>query len=184
MKKIWIVPLLLLTLATAQNNATDSNTTENNKTKATTWETKPLEKTYTLDYDKNTTCLVRNLKVYKEPKWVGKIETRGGKTVYFSSPKSLFEFYHRPGKWFDVGVKSERDFSKIVVTDYETLKPINAETAFFIYGSRAISPAGDDLVAIETKERAEAFSKKYNGTRIFTFDKVSDALIRLLNGRI
>ncbi len=174
MKKIWLISLLLFTLATADTNESNSSS----------WKSKPLEKVYTINYDKNTTCLVRNLKLYKYPKWVGKIETRAGKTVYFSSPKSLFEFYHRPGKWFDVGVKSERDFSKIVVTDYETLKPIDAEKAFFIYGSRAISPAGDDLVAIETKERAEAFSKKYNGTRIFTFDKVSDALIRLLNGRI
>ncbi len=147
---------------------------------------KPFEpvQQYVMNYDKNTTCLVRHFKVYKDPKWVGKIKTRSGKEVYFSSPKALFEFYHRPGKWFDVGVKSERDFSEIVVIDHETLKPINAETSFFVYGSRAISPAGDDLVPLKTKEEAEAFSKKYSGKRIFKFDEVSDALIRLLNGRI
>ena len=149
-------------------------------------EVKPfnVEKKYFLTYDKNTTCLVRHLKVYKEPKWVVKIEVRNGKTVYFSSPKSMFEFYYRPGKWFDVGVKSERDFSKIVVTDYATLKPINAETAFYVYGSSAISPAGDDLPAFGSKEAAEKFVKEYNGKRILKFDEVSDALIRLLNGRI
>ena len=179
MKKIFIVSLLLFTFVTAQSNVTDTN-----ETNRTTWKTKPVEKNYIMDFDRNSTCIVRKFKVYKNPKWVGKIETRGGKTVYFSSPKSLFEFYHQPGKWFDVGVKSERDFSKIVVTDYETLKLINAETAFYVYGSRATSPAGDDLVALETKEGAEAFSKKYGGKRIFEFDKVSDALIRLLNGRI
>ena len=143
-----------------------------------------VETKYFLTYDKNTTCLVRHIKVYKEPKWVAKIEVRNGKTVYFSSPKSMFEFYHRPGKWFDVGVKSERDFSKIVVTDYETAKPINAETAFYVYGSRATSPAGDDLPAFGSRESAEKFAKEYSGKRIFKFDEVSDALIRLLNGRI
>jgi len=149
-------------------------------------EVKPfkVEKKYFLTYDKNTTCIVRHIKVYKEPKWVANIEVRSGKTVYFSSPKSMFEFYHRPGKWFDVGIKSERDFSQIIVTDYETLKPINAETAFFVYGSGATSPAGDDLVPFATKEAAEKFSKEYNGKRIMKFDEVSDALIRLLNGRI
>jgi nitrous oxide reductase accessory protein NosL len=149
-------------------------------------EVKPfkVEKKYFLTYDKNTSCLVRHIKVYKEPKWVAKIEVRGGKTAYFSSPKSMFEFYHRPGKWFDMGVKSERDFSKIVVTDYATMKPINAETAFFVYGSSVTSPAGDDLVAFATREAAEKFSKKYNGKRILKFDEVPDALIRLLNGRI
>jgi nitrous oxide reductase accessory protein NosL len=139
---------------------------------------------YFLTYDKNTTCLVRHLKVYKEPKWVAKIEVRNGKTVYFSSPKSMFEFYFRPGKWFDVGVKSERDFSKIVVTNYNNMKPINAETAYYVYGSHITSPAGDDLVALESKDEAEKFSKKYHGQRVLKFDEVSDALIRLLNGRI
>jgi len=149
-------------------------------------EVKPfkVEKKYFLTYDKNTTCIVRHIKVYKEPKWIAKIEVRNGKTVYFSSPKSMFEFYHRPGKWFDVGVKSERDFSKIIVTDYETLKPINAETAFFVFGSTETSPAGDDLVPLATKEAAEKFSKAYSGKRILKFDEVPDALIRLLNGRI
>ena len=143
-----------------------------------------VEKKYFLNYDKNTTCLVRHLKVYKEPKWVAKIEVRNGKIVYFCSPKSMFEFYHRPGKWFDVGVKSERDFSKMIVTDYATLKPIDAESAFYVYGSRAISPAGDDLPAFESEEEAKKFAAGYNGKRILKFDEVSDALIRLLNGRI
>ena len=156
-----------------------------NSDKNTTWDiTKPIEKVYTLNYDRNTTCLVRHFKVYKEPKWVAKIEVRNGKTVFFSSPKSMFEFYHRPGKWFDIGVKSERDFSKIVVTNYKNLKPIDAEKAFYVYGSRAISPAGDDLVAFDSKESAEQFSKEYGGKRIMKFDEISDALIRLLNGRI
>ncbi len=139
---------------------------------------------YSMNYDKNTTGLVRHFKVYKAPKWVAKIKVRSGKEVFFSSPKSMFEFYHRPGKWFDVGVKSERDFSEIVVTDYGTLKPIDAEKAFFVYGSGAISPAGDDLAPFASKEEAEKFSKEFNGKRIFKFDEISDALIRLLNGRI
>ena len=179
MKKITISFLIASTLIFA--NA-ETNTTEINSTK--TWTVKPLEKTYVLDYDKNTSCLVRQILVYKEPKWVSKIETRSGKTVYFSSPKSMFEFYHRPGKWFDVGVKSERDFAKIVVTDFTTLKPIDAEKAFYVYGGNQISPAGDDLPAFKTKESAEKFSKTNNGKRIMKFDKISDALIRLLNGRI
>jgi nitrous oxide reductase accessory protein NosL len=155
-----------------------------------TWAETPMTpfnvgKKYFLNFDKNTTCLVRQIQVYKHPKWVAKIETRGGKTVYFSSPKSMFEFYFRPGKWHDVGVKSERDFSKIVVTDYSTLEPIDAEKAFFVYGAGSItSPAGDDLPAFKNKADAEAFFKKYNGKRIMPFDKVPDALIKLLNGRI
>ncbi len=139
---------------------------------------------YVMDYTKETRCLVRNFFVYKDPKWVGKIELKNGKKVFFSSPKSLIEFYLRPGKWFEVGVKSEKDFRDIIVTDYLTMKPINARDAFYIYGSRATSPSGDDLVAIENEEDAKNFAKSYNGKRIFKFTEVSDALIRLINGRI
>ena len=123
-----------------------------------------VKKSYKINFDKNTTCLVRNFALYKEPKWVAQIETRSGKTAYFSSPKSLFEFYHRPGKWFDMGVKSERDFSAIVVTDYNTHKAIDGENAFFVYGSRATSPAGDDLVPFATKEAAEKFAAAVHDT--------------------
>jgi len=143
-----------------------------------------VKKIYSISYDKNSTGLVRHLQLSTDPKWVAKIETRGGKTVYFSSPKSMFEFYFRPGKWFDIGVKSERDFSQIVVTDYITGKAIDGESAYYIYGSRAISPSGDDLVAIGDEREAKEFSQKYNGKRVLKFDEVSDALIRLLNGSI
>jgi len=176
MKKIVVIVMILSSLMVANSN--------NNESNKTVWNVKPLEQTYVLEYDKNTSCLVRQLLVYKGPKWVSKIVVRSGKSVYFCSPKSMFEFYHRPGKWFEVGVKNERDFSKIVVTDYETLKPINGETAFYVYGSNETSPAGDDLPAFATQKSAEKFSKAHKGKRIMPFDKVSDALIRLLNGRI
>ncbi len=141
-------------------------------------------KPYVMDYDKTTKCLVRKLAVYKDPKWVAKVEISNGKKVFFSSPKSMFEFYLQPGKWFDIGVKSEKDFKHIIVTDYESMKPIDGTKAYYVYGSRAISPAGDDLVALETKEKAQAFATKYSGKRVFAFKDVSPALIRLINGNI
>jgi nitrous oxide reductase accessory protein NosL len=137
-----------------------------------------------LGYDKNTTCLVRQLPVYKAPRWVAKIEVANGKVEYFCSPKSMFEFYHRPSKWFDVGVKKEEDFEKIIVTDYETFKPIDAKKAYYVYGSRAISPAGDDLVPFKLEADAKNFAKEYSGKRILRFSEIKDTLIRLLNGRI
>jgi hypothetical protein len=62
MKKSFIIALLLSSLLSASS--------DNNKT----WNTKSIEPTYSINFDKNTSCLVRNLKLYKEPKWVAKIE--------------------------------------------------------------------------------------------------------------
>ncbi len=139
---------------------------------------------YTMDFDKETTCIVRHFKVYKDPKWVSKIELQNGKKIFFSSPKSMFEFYFQPGKWFDVGVKSEKDFKDILVTDFKTLKAVKAKGAFYVYGSHIVGPAGDDLIPFDSYAAAEEFSKKNNGRRIMSFKEISDALIRLINGRI
>lgn len=139
---------------------------------------------YTMDYDKKTTCVVRNLQVNKSPEWVSKIELVNGKKIFFSSPKSMFEFYFRPGKWFDIGVKSEEEMKDIVVTDFATKKPINARGAFFVYGSTETSPAGDDLVAFEKYDDAKIFAFGHKGKRIFGFNEVKEALINLLNGKI
>ena len=145
----------------------------------------PMAKeSFTMGYDKNTTCLIRHIKVYKDPKWISKIDLKNGKTLYFSSPKSMFEFYHRPGRWPDIGVKNEADFIDIVVTEYTTMKLINARKAFYVYGSRAISPGGDDLVPFETLENAKNFAKKFSGKRVLKFKEIKDSLIRLINGRI
>jgi len=147
------------------------------------WKGKKLQ-FHTIEYDKNQTGFIRHLKLYKYPAWVSKITLRNGKELYFSSPKSMFEFYFLPAKWPDLGIKEEKDFKLLLVTDYNTLKPINAKGAFYVYGSKVISPAGDDLPAFASYDEAQKFADKYNGKRVLSFDKVNRALINLLNGRI
>jgi nitrous oxide reductase accessory protein NosL len=134
-----------------------------------------------INFDKNTTGLVRQMKVYKNPQWAAKIELSSGEDIYFISPKSMFEFYLRPAKWPEFNIKSEKDFKKIYVTDYATTKSINAKGAFFVYGSDVTSPAGDDLVPFDSYKNAEEFMKQHNGKRIFGFREVSQGLINWLN---
>ncbi|MDD2652151.1 MAG: nitrous oxide reductase accessory protein NosL [Sulfurimonas sp.] len=139
---------------------------------------------YAMDYDKESECVVRKLKVHKDPQWVSKIELTNGKKLFFSSPKSMIEFYHQPGRWYDIGVKSEDDFKELLVTDYNTLKPIDAKGAFYVYGSSITSPAGDDLVPFASYEDAKTFAQKNNGKRVLSFKEIKESLIRLLNNRI
>lgn len=139
---------------------------------------------YTMDYDKESECVVHKIKVYKEPKWVSKIELTNGKKLFFSSPKSMLEFYHQPGRWYDIGVKSEDDFKELLVTDYNTLKPIDAKGAFYVYGSNKTSPAGDDLIPFSSYEDAKTFAQQNNGKRVLSFKEIKESLIRLLNGNI
>jgi len=136
-----------------------------------------------IEVTKDTTCLIRKIKVYQAPEWVASVQVRSGETLYFSSPKSMFEFYFEPSRWPEYQVKQDDDM-RINVTDYDTLEKIPAREAYYVYGSQKISPAGDDLPAFASKEKAEKFAKKYNGRRVLDFSQVSNGLINLLNDKL
>ena len=137
-----------------------------------------------INYDKNSTGFIRHLKLYQYPAWVSQITLSSGKKLLFSSPKSMFELYFRPGKWYDLNIRKESDFKQLLVTDFKTMKPIEAKGAFFVYGSNIISPSGDDLVPFSSYSDAKVFMVKNNGKRILSFDRINMALINLLNGSI
>ncbi len=136
-----------------------------------------------IEVTKKDRGLIRHMKVYKYPAWIARAKTRE-KTVYFSSPKSMFEYYFQPIKWTSLGAITSSDIVSVTVTDFNTLEAIDAKKAFYVYGSNQISPAGDDLPAFATKQSAQEFAKKYNGKRVLSFDEVSNALIFLINGRV
>ncbi len=138
-----------------------------------------------IKYDENATGKVRHLKIYKHPLWVAEIELHNEKKVLFSSPKGMFEFYLHPGGWYSqYHIKSENDFKKLYVTDFQTSKIIDAKGAFFVYGSDVLSPAGDDLIPFESYKAAQEFSKKHHGSRVFGFKDISYGLIKYLNGAV
>lgn len=137
-----------------------------------------------ISYEKNDLSTVRKIKVYKYPKWISQITTITGKKALFCSPKSMFEFYFNPLKYKEYGASSNDDITKILVTDYQSLEIIDARSAFFVYGSNKISPAGDDLVAFKKEFDAKNYASIHNGKRVMRFSKVSEGLIQLLNGDI
>ncbi len=139
---------------------------------------------YTMNFDKDTRGLVRKLAIYKDPAWASKIITKENKEFFFISPKSMMEFYYNPYKWPSANIQKSEEIKEIIVTDYKTLKPIDGKYAFYIYGSRKISFAGDDLAAFENINDAKEFMKNNNGKRILKFSELSKGLIQLLNGDI
>ena len=139
---------------------------------------------FDMNFTKDTSCEIRKRKLYQNPIWASKIEFKNGKNAFFCSPKSMFEFYFNEEKWKTFEIQSLSDFTNILITDYKTSKIVDAKKAFFVYGSSKISPAGDDLVAFESKEDASNYLQNNNGKRIFSFDEVKNSLVRLLNGRI
>ncbi len=128
--------------------------------------------------------LIRNLKVYEYPQWVVQITTSENKSIYFSSPKSMFEFYYLFKKWPEFNLKSVDDMVDIKVTDYKTYDAIDARRAYYVYGSNITSISGDDLIPFKNEYDAKEYLKNHNGKRIFRFSQVKHQLIQLLNGSI
>lgn len=139
---------------------------------------------YEMNFTKDTSCEIRKIKLYQNPIWASKIDFKNGKSAFFCSPKSMFEFYYNEEKWEKFEIKSDADFQNILVTDYKSVKIIDATKAFYVYGSNKISPAGDDLAVFESKNDAIDYLESNNGKRILSFTEVKNSLIRLLNGRI
>ena len=128
--------------------------------------------------------IIRNLKVYKYPRWISQITTSQNKKLYFSSSKSMFEFYFLFKKWPEFNVKTIDDMTEILVTDFKTHDAINARSAYYVYGSNITSIAGDDLIPFKNEHDAKQYAKDHNGKRIFRFSTVKHQLIDLLNGSI
>lgn len=137
-----------------------------------------------IKYTKDDICLIRKVKIYKEPQWAAKVVTIQDKSVYLSSPKSMFEYIFNAPRWPEYGALNENDMKSIKVTDFKTLDAIDAKTAFYVYGSNQTSPGGDDLVPFAIKKDAEEYMKNYNGKRIMRFSEISVALVNLINGSI
>ncbi len=134
--------------------------------------------------NKDDRCLIRQVMVSKYPRWVAKVVTLQHKSVYLSSPKSMFEYIFAAARWPELGALNMNDMESIEVTDFKTGEAINAKTAYYVYGSNQTSPGGDDLVPFANKADAESFMKENNGARVLRFSDISIALINLINGRI
>jgi len=109
------------------------------------------------------------------------IELKNGKKAYFSSVKSMMDFYYRPWYYTEYGAKTTKDIKKMVVQDYITGKAIDAKKALYVFGSRLIGPKGDDLVPFSDRTTLKMFEVKYGGTKVLPFSRISKGLIKYLD---
>ncbi|NPA74367.1 MAG: hypothetical protein GXO12_06600 [Epsilonproteobacteria bacterium] len=109
------------------------------------------------------------------------IELKNGKKAYFSSVKSMMDFYYRPWYYESYGAKTVKDIKKMVVQDYLTGKTVDAKKAYYVFGSRLIGPKGDDLVPFANMNSVKMFELKYGGTKVLRFNQITKGLIKYLD---
>jgi nitrous oxide reductase accessory protein NosL len=125
-------------------------------------------------------CPVCGMFVVRYPDWVAGVRFAGGDRVLFDGAKDLFKFLL---KYEDYGAVMRRtDVASIFVTDYYTLKPVEARAAFYVTGADVLGPMGHELVPFGRREDAEEFMRDHRGQRLHRFAEVTPALLKALDG--
>ena len=124
-------------------------------------------------------CPVCGMFVAKYPDWLAQIRFRDQQTVFFDGAKDFFKYClkmdsYRPGK-------TAAAVGAVYVTDYYSMKPIDAAAAFFVVGSDVYGPMGHELIAFARESDAAAFLQDHRGRQILRFEAVSPELLRSLD---
>ncbi|TAN46084.1 MAG: nitrous oxide reductase accessory protein NosL [Rhodospirillales bacterium] len=130
----------------------------------------------------NATCPVCGMFVAKYQEWVAVALYKDGHAHYFDGAKDLFKYLKQLSQYAP-GHK-EGDIAILAVTDYYSVKPVDARQAFFVIGSDVLGPMGHELVAHGRKQDAEEFLKDHKGKRVISFaDVTGELLISLDKGK-
>ena len=92
--------------------------------------------------------------------------------------KDMMKFYI-----FDIDFPYDRSkITNIEVTDFYTLKAIDAKKAFYVVGSDVFGPMGNELIPFLTKNAAQNFMTDHAGEQIILFDAITPKLVMGLDG--
>lgn len=119
-------------------------------------------------------CPVCGMFVHKYPDWVAAAVFADGSREVFDGAKDLFRYLLDMRRFG--GKQAPADVAALFVTDYYTLEPIDAKTAFYVVGSDVYGPMGKELIPFARRAQAEEFLRDHRGQRIVGFGEVEREL--------
>jgi nitrous oxide reductase accessory protein NosL len=129
-------------------------------------------------------CPVCGMFTYKYPRWAAQIFYMEGKVekhYSFDGVKDLLKFYFNPQGWGNYAIKDKSDCVKILVTDYYSQKAIDAKKAYYVLGSDAYGPMGNELIPFENEADAKTFFKDHKGSKITQFENITEKEVHKLD---
>ncbi len=131
----------------------------------------------TIEVPQKAKCPVCGMFVAKYPKWAAEMVV-GGKSYYFDGVKDMMKFY-----FFDGDFPYDRNkIERIMVTDFYTLRIIDARKAFYVVGSDVYGPMGNELIPFDDKSSARNFLNDHKGEKILLFDDITPKIVMALDG--
>jgi nitrous oxide reductase accessory protein NosL len=129
----------------------------------------------TIDVPKDAKCPVCGMFVYKYPKWTA-LAVSKEHSHYFDGNKDFFKFVFEPKRFGHDEVMSE-----LYVTDYYTLKKIDAKKAYYVVGSNVLGPMGHELISFEKLKDAKVFKREHLGKAIYEYKEIKKELVYRLD---
>jgi nitrous oxide reductase accessory protein NosL len=123
-------------------------------------------------------CPVCGMFVAKYPDWVAGLVFKDGTVAWFDGAKDLFKFLLKPERY--APSRRAGDVARVWVTDYYSLKLLDAHQAWFVIGSDVYGPMGTELVPFAREEDALEFKADHKGTGLLRFGDVGPATLRQL----
>jgi len=133
----------------------------------------------TIAVSKGDKCPVCGMFVAKYPDFLAQIIFSDGSYAVFDGSKDMFKYYFDLKKYN--ASKLQTDISKIHVTDYYEMLPIDGRKAWFVVGSDVFGPMGRELIPFVHEEDAKTFMQDHAGKKMLRFDEVSPDLLRGLD---
>ncbi len=128
--------------------------------------------------DPDEKCPVCGMFVARTPDWLAGVRFADGGHAVFDGAKDLFRFVL--GDERDGRGHTDRDVRSAFVTDYYSLRQVDAHGAWFVLGSDVLGPMGPELVPFAEERAAREFLADHRGKRILRFAEVSAAVLKEL----
>jgi copper chaperone NosL len=137
----------------------------------------PLQEDGRLQLSKGDRCPVCGMFPIKRPQSAAGMMLADGRTFYFCANGCLLRTWRHAQT--HLGVPREQ-IGRMVVQDYFSGDPLDAEAAFWVAGSDVIGPMGPALVALKSSVDVDRFKARHGGRIFFQLDRMDDELWKSL----
>jgi nitrous oxide reductase accessory protein NosL len=124
-------------------------------------------------------CPVCGMFVAKYPDFIAVITFKDGTHAFFDGVKDMMKYYFNLQKY--TPSRKREDITRIQVTDYYGLTPVDGFKAFYVSGSDIYGPMGKELIPFEKEAAASEFLKDHKGKAVLRFQDINKDVMKGLD---
>ena len=124
-------------------------------------------------------CPVCGMFVAKYPDFIAYMIFKDGSHAAFDGVKDMMKCYLDMSRYLPGKKKS--DIRTMAVTDYYTMRMIDAFTAYYVTGSDVLGPMGHELIPHESQAKAKEFMEDHLGKKLLKLPQITPAMLKELD---